>query len=365
MVTAILKKITVMLFLFILADSLLLAVEPIETLKLAWENEGAVQLYGRVSTQGIYGNRKVSSEIELYWFPPKKIRREFYSQNRLRLVLVADETSEWRYFPQRNLVVLSGTPAESKMTPTRWNLLRQNYTIKSAGKQKVLNRRVELIEITPKYGGNPSRKLWIDKNQPLVLRSEQYNCDTQLVLTSYFTDLKFDKKIDQSLFTIPTSARVLKRPPGLHHRYTIEDGEQHLQYSLKTTTYLPPGYIFDGGYLWQPRYQSETHAIQLRYTDGLNTISIFEHPLRWGKAGEEEKRGRWYQWFKGQKMRQYGSEQRRKMHDESIPETKEYESPFFSKQQGKIVRIIKGNIQCILIADLPQIELQKIAQGME
>ncbi|MCX7920186.1 MAG: hypothetical protein N3A72_11395 [bacterium] len=341
------------------------AVEPIELLKHAWDNEGTIRLYGKISTFGYFGARNVSSQIELYWFPPKKIRREFYADNQLRLVLVSDETTEWRYFPRRNIVVISELPTEVKMTPSRLQLLMQNYHIKSVGQEKILNRTADVIEIIPKYPGNPSRRIWVDIKQPIILRIEQFNAESKKISTSYFTELSFSKKIDISAFTIPSTVKFINQSNTFRRKYSIEQAEKELNYAIKTATYLPPGYIYEGCYLWQPRFRGTNQSLQLRYTDGLNILSIFEHPIEKKRTERDFKKGIDRQFDR----RKYSPFQRnqgrdiefRKHAEDTTREIREY----FERQHGKIMRINVGSIQCIIIGDLPQKELQKIAQSLQ
>jgi outer membrane lipoprotein-sorting protein len=363
MIPSILKKIIPFIFLIILM-SLSFALEPKQLLKQAWDKEGTVNLYGRMSSQGYFGGRKVLSEIELYWLPHKKIRREFISQNELRLVLVSDETSEWRYFPKRNIVLFSPLSVESKITPERWTLIQKNYTIQYLGTQPILARSAALIQIESKHGLNPSRKLWLDLKQPIILKSEQYNSDTQLVLTSYFTELSFKKKIDPSLFTIPTSARLIKQSETTHHRYMMDEIKQQFRYSIKTATYLPPGYIFDGCYSWRQRSRTELGSIQLKYTDGLNTISVFEH--QWQKETTEiiEDNQNRYNRNRNQRSEHNETGQARSRRNERGSDSSSKEDSTITRPQGKMVRVVKDNIQCVIFGDLPQSELQKIAQNL-
>lgn len=363
MITSIFKKIILFILLIILIN-LSYALEPNLLLKQAWDKEGTVKLYGRMSSQGYFGDRKVLSEVELYWLHPKKIRREFISQNDLRLVLVSDETSEWRFFPKRNLVMFSPLSQESKITPERWALIQKNYTIKYLGTRPILARSAALIQIESKHGINPSRKLWLDLKQPIILKSEQYNSDTQLVLTSYFTELSFKKKIDPSLFTIPTSARLIKQSEATHHRYTVEEGKQLLRYSVKTATYLPPGYIFDGCYSWRQRDRTEPASIQLRYTDGLNTISIFEHQRQEETTERKEENQHWYNRNRNQRLERNETEQARSRRNERESDSRSREDSSITRPQGKMVRVVKDNIQCVIFGDLPQSELQKITQNL-
>jgi outer membrane lipoprotein-sorting protein len=356
------KIVLIMLFVVLISGSF--ALDPVQLLKNAWEKEGTINLYGRMSSQGYFGDRKVLSEIELFWLPPQKIRREFISQKELRLVLVSNETSEWRYFPKRNLVIFSALSLESKMTPERWALLQKNYAIRYLGTKKFLDRSAALIQIEPKQAFNPSRKLWIDIKQPIILKSEQYNSDTQLVLTSYFTELSLKSKVDLTLFAIPTSARMVKQSETAYHRYTLEEGKQQCRYSLKTATYLPLGYIFDGCYLWQPRNRTESSSIQLRYTDGLNTISIFEHRKQDEQSKKKDENQHWYNRNRNQRSQPAESEQNRRRHNDRESESKDRVDSSVTRPQGKLVRVVKDNVQCVLFADLPQYELQKIAQGL-
>jgi outer membrane lipoprotein-sorting protein len=363
MIIPILKKSLPIGLLFILITTSF-SLEPVQILKHAWEKEGTIQLYGRMSSQGYFGDRKVLSEVELYWLPPKKIRREFISQKELRLILVSDETSEWRYFPKRKVVMYSSVSPEMKMTPERWALLQKNYTIKYLGTHKILDRPAVLIQIEPKHTYNPSRQLWIDIKHPIVLKSEQYNSDTQLVLTSYFTEISFNRKCDLSLFTIPTTTRVINQSETVYHRYTLKEGEQQFHYSLKTATYLPQGYIFDGCYSWQPRERSEMPSMQLRYTDGLNTISIFEHLRQEAQSEKKDENQHWYNRNRNQRSQPAESEQNRRRHNNRESESRDQEDSSVTRPQGKLVRVVKDNIQCVLFADLPQSELQKIAQNL-
>ncbi|MFB3896549.1 MAG: sigma-E factor regulatory protein RseB domain-containing protein [bacterium] len=363
MIASIFKR-TILFISFIIIVNVSFAFSPDQLLKQAWDKEGTISLFGRMSSQGYFGDRKVLSEVELFWLPPKKIRREFISQKELRLVLVSDETSEWRYFPKRNMIVFSPMPPESKITPERWNLIQKNYAIKYLGTQPILTRSAAVINIESKNGHNPSRKLWIDLQQPVILKSEQYNSDTQLVSSSYFTELSFKKRIDPKLFAIPTSARIVRRSETMHHRYTLEEGRKIIHFSLKTATYLPAGYIVDGCYTWQQRDQSGPASIQLRYTDGLNTISIFEHLKQDETAVENRANQRWYNRDSSQRWRSNEPNQERNRRGGRASDSRSREDASMTRPQGKMVRIDKDNIQCVIFGDLPQSELQKIAQSL-
>lgn len=363
MIPSILKRVVLLILLSIIVNSSY-AFNPEQWLKQAWDKEGTIKLYGRMSSLGYFGNRKVLSEVKLYWLPPKNIRREFISQKELRLVLVADETSEWRYFPKRNSVMISSLPQEPEITPERWALIQKNYTIKYLGTQPILTHSAAVIQIQPKKGDYPSRKLWLDLKQPIILKSEQYNSDTQLVLSSYFTELSFKKNVPPTLFNIPTTAQITNRSDTFHRRYSLEEGKQLVPFSIKTARYLPLGYIFDGCYSWRQRNRTEPVSIQLRYTDGLNTISIFEHlKQEESEVNRDENQPR-YNRYRSQRPQSNETDQPRRRWNNRESESSGKEDSIVSRPQGKMIRMIKDNIQCVIFSDLPQIEIQKIAQNL-
>ncbi|HEY3284813.1 MAG TPA: sigma-E factor regulatory protein RseB domain-containing protein [Armatimonadota bacterium] len=141
-------------------------------------------------------------------------------------------------------------PAEERLS-----LLLRNYRLKREGTGQVAGRKATVLSISPRRPGNPSQTLWIDDDTGIVLRNQLRNCFGAMVSDTAFVKLDLNPGPANKLpFPDPP-----KRPePG---------------FLLLRPTYVPTGYQYVATEGIEIRGQQAAH---LMYTDGLNTISLFQ-----------------------------------------------------------------------------------------
>jgi negative regulator of sigma E activity len=151
--------------------------------------------------------------------------------------------------------------------PEAFDLLTRNYDLRvDQGPQVVAQRDCSLLLINPRHKGNPSKRMWIDRGTGLVLRTELLNWKQQHISISAFRDIQIDPNL--------TDALPLLAPP---RQAQIAPRRTVLGFQPSSPAYIPPGYVSTGTDVMT---LGKFTAAHLHYTDGLNTISLFQAPGR-------------------------------------------------------------------------------------
>jgi negative regulator of sigma E activity len=156
--------------------------------------------------------------------------------------------------------------------PEAFDLLMRNYDLRvSPGVQVVARRDCSLLLITPRHEGNPSKRMWVDRATGLVLRTELLNWRQEHISISAYRDIAIDPDLSDALPLLapPGQAQTAPRRPAL-------------DFQPISPRYIPPGYVSRGTDVMTLGKYTAAH---LRYSDGLNTISLFQAP---GKAFANE-----------------------------------------------------------------------------
>jgi negative regulator of sigma E activity len=171
----------------------------------------------------------------------------------------------------------------NKMAAKRFALLTKNYNATLSGREKLDGRLATVIELWPAHpvdgARGPARRLYIDEQSGLTLRTDAFNCDLRPVMRSTLSKLDLHPTVKANTF----------EPPALIFASLKKDewrgeelGSDYKKAAQKTgflpphPSYLPPGFELDGYGIHRCR---TTGVLQLasftRYTDGLNTLTVF------------------------------------------------------------------------------------------
>ncbi len=158
------------------------------------------------------------------------------------------------------------------------SLLMQNYRVEVSPGDMIAGRPTRLLRITPRRKGRPARNLWLDQERGIVLRLEHY--DTEGILRSIFvfSRITYDSaRVQQMLDKLPPPRSSRPERPGQPPRWNHAEQPEALKDILKRPLVLldppPEGFILRG-VQWM-RVREQIH-VQLRYTDGLASLSFFQ-----------------------------------------------------------------------------------------
>ncbi len=250
---------------------------PIDLLKNI--SQGLSEPYrGRVISMINDGQRSNRSEAEVFFDSPNVYRREYMSAEGSPIkVVICDGQTEWIHFIEKKLAWKGGAvKRQSKLLPIdkEWELFMRNYRVLLKKGEVVAGRDTWHVDIMPNAPGKPKRLLLVDSVEPVILRSEEINPDGSIAVESQFENIDFNSVIDDSLFHPNFPQGVTVKDHGVAPDFlTLSEIEKSIGKKLGVPKELPDGFEFESGNLFHFKGKPITH---LRYTDGLNIISLFQ-----------------------------------------------------------------------------------------
>lgn len=192
------------------------------------------------------------------------------------MISAADATRT--YSPDTKTVTVSSPSVESK-SASNLDLLLKNYELVSRGTDRVAGRETLVVELRPTRPGGPSKRLWLYPATDTILKMEDRTSSGKLKSRTEFTSIDFSKSIPDSAFQSAacggSSCATVKEcgPRG-------EAVDQAVGIKPSFPKYLPQGYVMDGVSVYHCACKCGHKAIHIRYTDGLNSISVYETPAK-------------------------------------------------------------------------------------
>lgn len=236
---------------------------------------------GRVTLESFSPTGAGSREARVRFLNPAHYRREIFdAAGRPAQLIVSDGTTEWVYDKTKNKV-WRGEAADADYKQfgslQEHELLSANYQASVSTASPVARRAVWRLELRSRWDGKIQRRMWVDKQFGLVLRSEIFHQDGRLVSAFQFRNINFGKSQDAALFNFspPAGVAVGKRlePDFL----ALDEAKTATGLNPRTPVWLPSGYVFESLNILP---QGGKNIIHYRFSDGINVLSLFQCPPR-------------------------------------------------------------------------------------
>jgi negative regulator of sigma E activity len=183
----------------------------------------------------------------------------------------------------KSVFVRHGRPAAitktaSPISPSyRLALLLKNYRVTRAEDWAEPNRACYVVVLAPKRGNGHDRKLWIDKKTHIVLRNDDrvrdsYFTHGYLTSSSLLQDVSYPKTIPARLLALPVA---MDRQPA-SEQMSCDKLSKQLKVKISLPKRMADGYVFDSSCLYRCRCNCGHQSAQLIYTNGMDSISVFE-----------------------------------------------------------------------------------------
>lgn len=184
----------------------------------------------------------------------------------------------WRFFPYKNLLIkerthqLAGNIPKSTQT---LELVKQNYHITVQGMHPIHGRSGYRLLFTPKSPDRPRQVYCIDAKTGIPLKIEKYGPDDELVSVSSFSSLTFKlpRKKQGLFFKVPSHTLVAEVNEEGH--LTITKARGLMGHQVTAPAYVPAGFVQKNICL---KRQGTKKILQIFYTDGLSSLSVFQEP---------------------------------------------------------------------------------------
>ena len=176
--------------------------------------------------------------------------------------------------------------------------LLKNYKVRVLEGGFVAGRNTYLLEIDPRNSDRASRKIWVDKEKSIPLKTEQYNIQKVLQKLTAFSKISFGLDISDDVFRIQRKLFDFgkqRKPPEHEELWNQSQGEldiDKIREKAKFDATIPN--ILPGGLMLQSINMikfDKNQNIHLRYTDGITFISIFQSPFDEARRERERHEG--------------------------------------------------------------------------
>jgi outer membrane lipoprotein-sorting protein len=217
-------------------------------------------------------------EVMVFHRPTDDSRIQFLNPEIERgRLLVSDGTQQWEYDPHQKVLrhrrlSLGALDDDDLLSYT---LLRANYLLTVDPKPHLIaDRKTYLVTINRPLGQTLARRFWIDAGSGLILKREIYRDDGKLAVTVTFSDIAYHMTLAPALFTLSSLAKTMRVAELPTTETAIPLSSLHRQLAGKASA---PGSL--AGYRLVGATTTkigERPVLHLRYSDGLNLVSLFE-----------------------------------------------------------------------------------------
>lgn len=177
------------------------------------------------------------------------------------------------YLPKGNRLLVSEM-SRVLSNKDRASLLLANYDAKCVGIDSIAGRSAYVVQLTSRYEARPSKRLWIDRENHTILRTDDYSASGSKRASTCMEQVRFHTVINPNTFVLPPIDRV-------EYVTVCESGVsadlfRDLGFPVTSPGYVPKGYKLEGYHLLHSTCGCTHVSAQLTYTDGLNVISVFQ-----------------------------------------------------------------------------------------
>jgi len=321
-----------------------------------WGSETAtdkITMTGRANVMTVNDGRSLSATAAVT-AARGKIRFDYQASKR-RWSLIDDGTHLIQLHPDRKTALLLARPT---LAVDR-TLAERNYLARETAEEIVAGRRARIIEIAPREGGPPVYRLWLDRETRFALKRERHNVDGRLTSGTEYTAVQFGPAIAPEVFAVP-QGWVTKQPVDREAKLSLSQLGARLGFAIRSPKYVPPGYVLLGGYE-QEWGRHRLRMAELRYTDGLRVLSIFQRE-RTGDEGSGRHGGRGRQ-----HGRDRGEDDRDRGRGGGLgfgPPGRE-EMTLVDRGTEKALRYFSRDTAVVVVGDLTAEEIVRIAKSVD
>jgi len=163
------------------------------------------------------------------------------------------------------------------------DLLLTNYRAERGQARTVAGMQAMTLILRSVHDGHEARRIWVDPESRAVLGRETRDVDGRLVARTVFTAVTPGVAVPDLSGALPAEWRREVHPEDEAIPTDEMEFEEEHGFAVRSPSYLPPGYQREGVYV--RRCERGRAYAELRYHDGLRTMSVFEYrPRRAGRG---------------------------------------------------------------------------------
>jgi negative regulator of sigma E activity len=306
------------------------------------------------SVTAMYGGHRIQSLARVVR-APRKMAITYTEGDKAGLESGYNDRWFWRRVNAESPMVAYAEVSQrpSEIAARRFKLMMKNYRSYLLREDEMDGHKTQVVELRPIHladnAKGPIKQMWIDRQSGLTLRSDSYNYQNQLIMRSVLSQVDLTPEITSTTFAPPAALQKAADSSGWIAREMGIDASKVIQQTgiePPLATWVPAGFELDGYgvHSCPPERSLPILASLTRYTDGLNTLTVFAMRALHGPTMEPEQE-------KGAP-----NESGQKASNRAADNSCDY-------GPGTMVMLNKGDLRLLAVADLPPVTLKRVLES--
>jgi len=252
---------------------------PITLLRMSIDAPRTVSYVGQFETVRFSSARATATIVKVEHRAPALTRRWFVAPEALYGdYIITRGTATYDFDTKHGRLTISHNPTIDNQISAAddFDQVLANYRAIPDGADTVADRATQSFVFVNKHTGERALRVWLDRETHLVLKKEEYHGNGAVASQARFEELRYTDAIPGGLFAIDPPrgyaqvAGVSVDMPSSDIQRVIKDAG----FSPYEPKNLPQGFALDSG---DVTTVNGVRNLQLLYSDGLRTISLFEN----------------------------------------------------------------------------------------
>jgi len=247
-------------------------------LKRMLEADAEIAVEGEQTTTLYHNGSPVKSEQHVLRDGSRGLRIVYTAPPKMANTVIVDNGNTlWQFNPHSNR--LETSPSKLKKRIERYPAImkargQRILSVSIQGTATVAGRPCTIIQVERKKDPGPIRTFWVDDATGVQLQVQVQEHSGSLRSVTQYRSIAFNVPVPPGSFNQPnTPGAIVDQQAGGNSENTIDSAAKQAGFSLLTPGYLPPGFHFQSAQVTLFERRNMVHA---RYTDGINTLSIFQ-----------------------------------------------------------------------------------------
>lgn len=255
------RRLLAFLIPMLLTPALVFAANVDELLQKSETAEKYVSYRGTKVATFHFAGGLLSAKFKVVHLLPNKTRTEFFTPTALSgIIVIQNGPKFWKYYPRHDEWEESSIPIVIPAETIHQETLR-NFDLHLVGTDTIAGRPTYIVFAVPHNRLDSARRVWIDKDCYLIIRSQMETPHGTVVNSSRFTNIEINPKdIPASAFKVTGKVRQARKTVEKH-------------FSVIKPSYLPKGYKLVGISRMSVNGYCSAH---LQFSNGANVISLFQ-----------------------------------------------------------------------------------------
>lgn len=209
----------------------------------------------------------------------------------LRIVVIAPEdqrgklcltagTEHWEYNPRSGRAVHAELPSPEQVVQTRLSELSElarRMKMQYVGADSIAGRPTHVVKVYT-VRGVPVKKLWVDRQHYVELKTQRFNSHGQVKSSAYYTRIDYSPSFATGLFAFqPPNGATIVQAGCASEPMSLQEAEEKAGFDAVLPGYLPPGYTFLDDHAGVIAVDGKP-TLWLTFSNGADTFSLFQRP---------------------------------------------------------------------------------------